>query len=165
MWKKLSQRIRASGGEQAVVSRRGILGLFGGAALLSACEVGAGSENVSEWQIRADDLKGPEVYTKAKPGIWAGKEGTHVPSIVREGDLITVSCTHGVDPEGKHWVTTVFVEDQDNNVIHLREFMGRGPIASSALTTFRIPPGTTSITAFAYCNLHDCWKSEPFSIS
>jgi desulfoferrodoxin (superoxide reductase-like protein) len=154
---------------QADLSRRGFLGRFGaavgGAATLGACAIGGSEvelEQNSQWQSRAVGLKSNQVYTAAAPGMWAGKEGSHVPKVAINGGVADVSCTHAV-AEG-HWITTIFVEDQDQNVIHMEDFLGRGPGASQAVTSFRIPPGVTSIVAFAYCNLHDCWSSESIAV-
>ena len=59
-----------------------------------------------------------------------------------------------------HWLTTIYGRDQDGVVIHLIEFVARGAGAATAATTsFSIPSGTTSMTAYAYCNLHDAWSS------
>jgi superoxide reductase len=149
------------------VGRRGFLGALGGAgavAALSACTVPTLGTYVNPtWAERTATLKGAAVYTKAAPGMWAGKEATHVPTVsVDASRMATVACSHGV-AEG-HWITTLFIEDQNGNVIHLEEFLGRGPMASPASTTFRIPGGVTSIIAYAYCNLHDCWSTESISV-
>ena len=52
----------------------------------------------------------------------------------------------------------IFVRDQAGHVIHLQELTARGAgVMTAATTTFRPRTGTTSITAYAYCNLHDLW--------
>jgi desulfoferrodoxin (superoxide reductase-like protein) len=149
------------------LGRRGFLGALGGvAATLSACTVGPTVGTIANpvWVERAAKLKGNTVYTKAVPGMWAGKEGTHVPSVaIDNARVATVSCTHAV-AEG-HWITTLFIEDQDGNVIHMEEFLGRGPGASQAATSFRVPDSVTSLVAYSYCNLHDCWSSEAIPVA
>jgi desulfoferrodoxin (superoxide reductase-like protein) len=149
---------------EAGVSRRGFLGMIGGATALTACTVG--SEEVESnlaWQSRVEELKANNIYSRAVPGIWAGKEGTHVPKITDlGGGLFEASCTHGM-AEG-HWITTIFVEDERGNVLHLQELMGRGPGVGMPVTTFRVPPGVRTLTAYTYCNLHDCWSSDPYTI-
>jgi desulfoferrodoxin (superoxide reductase-like protein) len=163
MLNSTSRKVREAG----TVGRRGFLGAIGGAAAaLSACTVGplVGRYVNPLWLERTATLKGGKVYTKAAPGIWMGKEGTHVPTVTIDAAkrTATVSCSHGL-AEG-HWITTLFVEDQDGNVIHLEEFMGRGPSASLASTTFEVPAGVTSVMAYSYCNLHDCWSTESISV-
>lgn len=155
---------------RAGLGRRGFLGALGAlggvAATLSACAVGPTVGTIANpiWMERAIKLKGDNVYTKAVPGIWAGKEGTHVPSVTIDNTrMATVSCTHAV-AEG-HWITTLFVEDQHGNVIHMEEFMGRGREAAQASTSFRVGDGVTSIIAYSYCNLHDCWSSEAIPVA
>lgn len=154
--------------EARALGRRGFLGALGAgtAAALSACTVGpaVGRYVNPTWAERTQTLKGSTVYTKAAPGIWTGKEATHVPTVTIDAATRTadVSCSHAL-AEG-HWITTLFVEDQDGAVIHLEEFMGRGPTASQAKTTFRVPAGVTAIVAYSYCNLHDCWSTETIAI-
>jgi hypothetical protein len=77
-------------------SRRGFLGLLGGAAALTACDVGTTEVEANlSWQTRVSELKA-SVYSRTNPGIWPGKEGTHVPTIVDLGDgIFEVSCKIG----------------------------------------------------------------------
>lgn len=160
----LGEHGRAHGRGDAGPSRRGFLGLLGGATMLTACTVGSTEVEANlTWQTRVGELKTNNVYSRAAPGIWPGKEGTHVPTITDLGDgIFEVSCTHGM-VEG-HWITTIFVEDELGNVLHLRELMGRGPSVGMPVISLRVPPGVRSLVAYAYCNLHDCWRSEPYSI-
>jgi len=163
----MTSRQRDDVSSPPVLGRRGFLGVLGGsAAALSACTVG----NMDDlpvfntvWPERAAQLKTTGIYTAAAPGMWAGKEATHVPSVTIAADrLATVSCTHGV-AEG-HWLSTLWVEDQNGNVIHMAEFLGRGPESSAASTSFRVPAGVTSLVAYSHCNLHDAWATVPVKV-
>lgn len=156
---------KKSESQSAALSRRGFLGGFGlagGAAMVAGCTVGSSFETNPRWQARAEELKANGIYTTGAPGIWAGKEAAHTPTIAKEGDIVTISCTHGM-AEG-HWVTTIFVEDDTGTVLHLEEFVGRGPSLKPASTSFRVPPEARSLTAYAYCNLHDCWESATLTL-
>lgn len=153
------------------MNRRSFIGLVGASAM-GACTVGdeypAGTSGVVEraWETRATSLEGTgALHTAATPGMWAGKEATHIPAVTFNADgTITVATTHGVAMD--HWVTTIFVRDQDRVVIHLVEFVARGTgVLPSASTTFRPRSGTTSITAYAYCNQHDLWADVERALS
>jgi desulfoferrodoxin (superoxide reductase-like protein) len=148
------------------MNRRAFLGLVGATAVATpACTLGVGdapepTSGVTDpaWEIRATQLEQANgIFTAAAPGMWAGKEATHVPSVAFNADgSVTVSTTHGVAED--HWITTIFVRDQRGDVIHLKEFVGRGTgVVAAATTTFTPRAGTTSITAYAYCNKHDLW--------
>ncbi|MCA9588299.1 MAG: hypothetical protein KC657_23415 [Myxococcales bacterium] len=43
-----------------------------------------------EWEARANELEAKGVYTKAAPGMWAGKERSHVPTITTQEDGVAV---------------------------------------------------------------------------
>jgi len=152
------------------MARRSFLGFLagGGAATAAGCMIGEGEVPVlsnETWEARASQLEAASqtVYTAAAPGMWAGKEGTHVPRITFDPDgSITVSSTHGMVQD--HWITTLFVRDQDGKVIHLEELPGRGPAIGPARTTFVPRVDTRTITAYAYCNLHDLWAGAPQSV-
>jgi desulfoferrodoxin (superoxide reductase-like protein) len=158
------------------MKRRAFFGWLGGAAAIGAAAAatgctggdasgtngtgGNGATGVVNqfWEDRADQLEaGNGVYTAADPRDWAGKEGTHVPAVAFNADgTVTVSCTHGMAED--HWISTLYVRDQDGYVIHLVEILPRGTGAlTAASVTFRPRAGTTAITAYAYCNKHDVW--------
>jgi desulfoferrodoxin-like iron-binding protein len=142
---------------------------LGGAAVAavgSGCIDVGGTAYSGVWEQRAALLEESSgvTYSSASPGMWAGKEGTHTPSVTENGDgSVTVSTGHPM--EENHWINTIFVRDQNGLVIHLVDFIARGPNkASAASTSFRPPAGTTSVTAYSYCNLHDLWVSDPISV-
>jgi len=163
------------------LSRRGLLGVLGGSALV-ACNVGVGdvphvsTTNVS-WEARAKQLEAASgtVYSAANEGPWPGKSGSHVPTVMVNGDgSVTASCTHGMTDANpaatpavpQHFITTMYARDVDSgNVIHLVEFVTRGPEkASMATMTFQVPDGTSRIAVYAYCNEHDLWVTTETAV-
>ena len=142
------------------------IGLGGVAAVGAGCITVGGTPYNNVWEDRAALLEESSgvTYSKASPGMWAGKEGTHTPTVVANPDgTVTVSNSHPME-EG-HWINTIFVRDQDGFVIHLADFAARGVNKSTiAQTTFRPRSGTASVTAYSYCNLHDLWTSEPTKV-
>lgn len=111
-------------------------------------------KNAERLQARATQLEAGGVYTTDKPGKWEGKETAHVPTLAVKDGSVTINSTHPMTRE--HWVTTMYVKDQDNKVIWLKEYLGTDTLEK----TFKLPANTTKIIAYAYCNLHDDWKSE-----
>ena len=107
------------------------------------------------WEARAKELeaKGP-VYTAAEAGKWKGKEGSHVPVASFEAGQVTILTKHPMTPE--HWITSHYIKDQKGVVIGLKEFTGTDPEAKS---TFPLPKGTTALTVYSHCNLHDLWSA------
>lgn len=125
---------------------------------LTACsaddqDAGTTPKNAA-WEARASELIARSVvlYNTRAPGKWAGKEGTHTPVASFAAGMVTITTPHPMTPE--HYVTTHFVKNQDGVVVGLKEFQ---PTDIKAETTFTLPPGTTQITIFSNCNLHDLW--------
>jgi desulfoferrodoxin (superoxide reductase-like protein) len=107
------------------------------------------------WEARAKELegKGP-AYTADAPGKWKGKEGGHVPAASFEAGQVTIVTKHPMTPE--HFITTHYIKNQKGVVIGLKEFSGTDPEAKSS---FALPKGTTSLTVYSHCNLHDLWTA------
>jgi desulfoferrodoxin (superoxide reductase-like protein) len=53
-----------------------------------------------EWEARASELEAKGVFTKTAPGIWAGKERSHVPSITAQEDGVAVILVEHVMTPG-----------------------------------------------------------------
>ena len=168
--------------DRQTLSRRGVLGLLGGSALV-ACNIGVGdvpaggSAKNASWEARATQLENASgtIYSAANEGPWPGKSGAHVPTVTVNGDgSVTASCTHGMTdanpaatpPVPQHFITTMYARDLDSgNVIHLVEFVTRGPDkASIATMTFQVPQGVSRISVFAYCNEHDLWVTAETAV-
>jgi desulfoferrodoxin-like iron-binding protein len=147
------------------------MGLFATAAavpLLAACgsDDPEGAPVNDAWETRASELEASQSaeYTAAAPGPWAGKEGGHVPSLT-SGATATIETMHGqtvgVPDEDDHFITTLYVKDQDGVVIHLLELDGSEEAPTSSFTP---PEGTTQMTAYSYCNLHGLWMSDTVTV-
>jgi superoxide reductase len=119
-------------------------------------KAGAAPPKNAAWEARAKELegKGPP-YTGAAPGKWKGKEGGHVPAASFEPGQVTIVTKHPMTAE--HYITTHYIKDQHGVVIGLKEFTGTDPEAKS---TFPLPKGTTGLTVWSHCNLHDLWRAE-----
>ena len=143
--------------------------LLAGVAFIPFKLIGCGTEEESSevnaaWESRATDLEsmaGKEIRTAAKPGPWEAKVGGHLPEMTVDNALnqVTVVTNHGMSEE--HYITTIYVRDQNRLVVGLKEFF---PTDAEARVIFPLPKGTTSVTAYSNCNLHDHWKTEPVTI-
>jgi desulfoferrodoxin (superoxide reductase-like protein) len=139
----------------------------------------AGAIVVPEWQEVADGLEapnGPCCYTETSPPgpnvTNRGDASNHLPVLtLRNNGLVIVSLanphpmTRGNATTPAHWITTMYVRDQDGLVIGFRDF-GQSQVKpqfegrTSPTLEFAMPPGTTSVRAFSYCNLHDVWATD-----
>ncbi|MBM4292061.1 MAG: hypothetical protein FJ138_11965 [Deltaproteobacteria bacterium] len=125
-------------------------------------------ETATQWAERAAALEQGGVYTPAAPGEWAGKEAAHTPTatLMDMGGALTVKAFVNHVMTAEHWISGVYFRDQDNNVFFLQElsYTDGDPGAEKGVTVYaQVPAGVTAVTAFAYCNLHDCWRSETVS--
>ena len=117
------------------------------------------------WEKKATDLEGKgTVLTKAEPGKWKEKIEVHLPkpTFNKGANSVDVVVTHPMTKG--HWISDIYVKNQDGIVVGLKSWEAKdytGEEAKQAKATFTLPAGTTSITAYAYCNLHDHWKAVP----
>jgi desulfoferrodoxin (superoxide reductase-like protein) len=138
-----------------------------------------------EWEEIADGLEqnprccwtgAADEVAKGSPSI-----GAHLPQIsldTVDGRLVATVFTFGdEDASGQakphpmtaaHWLTVMYVRNQDNVVVSLRDF-GRAAIYTEFLDidprfSFDVPPGTTSLRAFSFCNLHQHWRGPTVEI-
>jgi desulfoferrodoxin (superoxide reductase-like protein) len=138
-----------------------------------------------EWEEIADGLE------QSKQCCWTGDEdpappnrptvGAHLPEIEFEevdGRVRASVFTLG-DEAGngqlaphpmlrEHWITTMYVRNQDGIVISLRDF-GEAAIKQQFINSdprfeFDVPAGTRWLRAYAFCNLHQHWRGHRFDI-
>ncbi len=114
-----------------------------------------------EWEAQAAQIEADGLYTFGNPGPWEGKEAVHVPLVsLNEGQgTVTVTVEHVM--EADHYIPLVYIRNQNGFIIGLREFSADEP---AAVVDFPLPAGTTSVTAFAFCNLHNNWVNEPSGV-
>ena len=100
----------------------------------------------------------------------------HNPYIVINGPVGTVLVGKGAvtgapedgihpmedNPEYIHYIETIWVEDQDGNLLSMRHLSPAEP--SPATMEFEIPEGTTSVQAYQYCNLHGLFRGPSVAV-
>jgi desulfoferrodoxin (superoxide reductase-like protein) len=164
-------------------SRRGFMTevLAASAVVAALAHLGCSSEDNSEravlvpdWQQIADGLEASNqcCWSQSMPpsGPQAGSADMHAPvvSVSRSGEVeVTFAAAHPMTAE--HWITTIYVRDQDGVVIGLRDF-GQSALLPQfsrdevPRLSFAAPPGTTRVRAFSYCNLHQHWAGESLDV-
>lgn len=133
-----------------------------------------GAVIVPEWQQMADGLEESNqcCWSRSQPATGQGAGGVdpHVPNIsVSPTGLVTVSFAVDHPMTSAHWISTIYVRDQSNLVIGLRDYgqsallpqYSRGEVPGMR---FQAPPGTTRVQAYAYCNLHQHWAGDVVNV-
>jgi len=129
---------------------------------------------VPEWQEVADGLQASNqcCYTRDSPPEDPSLGGAeeHAPLLEVRADgraVVTLGAQHPMTAD--HWITTMYVRDQDGVVVGFRDFgatqlkpqFSRGYQPSLEIA---LPAGTTSVRAFSFCNLHSHWAGETISV-
>ncbi len=125
--------------------------LKGGMVAASALVVG--SANLA---VAATPMYTNIVYTKANPGKWSKKVGSHLPSITIEGNKVTLFTKHGM--AAKHFIVRHTLVLEDGTVVGAKVFKGTDKEARSS---YELPAGYKGkVFATSFCNLHDFWVNE-----
>ena len=134
------------------------------ALLLCLTNCGSSSEDEvsinSSWETHADKLENQEdLRTADQPGPWGEKIAGHLPAVAveRNSKQLTVVTAHAMSDE--HYITTLYVRNQDGIVIGLKEF---SPADAEPKAVFTYPKGTSRISVYSHCNQHDNWMIEKF---
>lgn len=125
---------------------------------------------VPEWQQVADGLESSAQCCWSSEdlptGEGAGAPEMHLPRIALSADdVIEVSFEADPAMTAEHWITTLYVRDQDAVVIGFRDFgqsallpqFSRNEVPS---LEFPAPLRTEWVRAYSYCNLHQHWVSD-----
>jgi desulfoferrodoxin (superoxide reductase-like protein) len=165
-------------------------GMLASAAALPAVITGCSEDDPPavepnlEWEDTADGLEQSPLccWTGAPGEVGSPSVGAHLPEISIDrvdGRLRATVFTLG-DENGDgqiaphpmvatHWLTVMYVRDQRNVVVYLRDF-GQEQIKQQYLNqnptfSFDVPPGTTSLRAYSFCNLHQHWRGPRVEIN
>jgi desulfoferrodoxin (superoxide reductase-like protein) len=111
-------------------------------------------------------LENGAVYTAANEGPFVGKAATHVPTMTVTGTTVQVTVPHEMKvanrrvqpPVAAHYVTTIYLRDQNDTVIAQAALAP--PRNAQATASFTLPPGVSLVTAYAVCNQHGAWASK-----
>ena len=107
-----------------------------------------------EWEDRAAELEAL-TWTVDDPGPHNPDPHLPVVDYDAESRTVRVKVPHVMEPD--HWITTVYIRDQDGVVLELREYPAPKASEESPDVEFSLYDTTTEVVAYAYCNLHDNW--------
>lgn len=104
------------------------------------------------------------VYTTDQPGVWKGKDASHLPRVAvekSEGKIVlTVQTKHGMSAQ--HYIVRHTVVNGLGEVLGAETFSWD----DKPLSTYEIelPSGSSAkakqLFVTSYCNLHDLWLAE-----
>jgi desulfoferrodoxin (superoxide reductase-like protein) len=122
-------------------------------------------EALEAFKTKAASLEASMVYDKGTQWMGMDKANTHVPAVTLSGTTAMVETPHVLT--AAHYITALYLKDQTNQIIAFLELEqpAAGDAFPKATATFVIPAGTTKVTAFSHCNLHDVWKSDPVNVA
>lgn len=122
-------------------------------ALAVSGAVAIGSvEGLAEAQTYLDGI----IYTKDKPGMWKGKEGSHAPVLEINGNKVKVTTKHVMSEP--HYIVRHTLVAADGTVLGSKTFK---PTDKEAVSTYELPSGYKGkLYATSFCNAHDLWVSE-----
>jgi desulfoferrodoxin (superoxide reductase-like protein) len=156
------------------MSRRGFVSFAGSVVLgswLPGCmaDVGVGdgfasSSRYEPWEEEARALEGARVYDRTTPWMGEDKAGTHVPQPSATARAITVTVPHPMT--SAHYITTIYARDQDGIVVWMAYFAPpeEGEDSMGISVTMSVLDNVSEVTAYAHCNLHDVWRSDPLPL-
>ena len=117
-----------------------------------------------EWAL-AKNVKPTPVsdiyYTKASPGRWKDKVGTHLPSIgiEKSGSKITVKVVTSHEMKGfEHYIVKHVLLDQNYKFID--EHLFNPEKDKTAVSSFTLDNYNGAIYALSMCNKHDLWLNS-----
>jgi len=115
------------------------------------------------FKTKAASLEATMIYDKSTQWKGTDKAATHVPTVTVTGNTAVVETPHVLT--NAHYITALYLKNQKGEIIAFAELAQ--PVAQEmmpkAAANLTLPAGTTQVTAFSHCNLHDVWKSDPVS--
>lgn len=96
---------------------------------------------------------------KFKPNS-VGAPEKHIPKIQLDGLTVTMSANHVMTPE--HYIKYMWLKDAKTNEVVLAKELS--PSENAPLLTARVPSGVT-LRPYLFCNLHQLWKGDEFTVA
>ena len=102
------------------------------------------------------------IYTKERPGVWKGKEGSHVPTVAsaKEGDdlKLTVENKHGMSEA--HYIVRHVIVAETGEVLGAKTFSWKDkPVSTHEIKVSAIGK-SPNVFVTSYCNMHDLWLAH-----
>lgn len=145
--------------------------------VLSACSSeGSGGASADDgiqtaWLEITGRLRDPSrtntfgAYTMSDPGIWMGKEGTHVPgAALQQNGTVLATSMHPQGPldettgtKDGHYILCHFVESEDEEIFDLVMYTRNFAIPDVKAELYVPPSYRGELRVYQYCTEHDLW--------
>ncbi|SHJ04085.1 desulfoferrodoxin family protein [Halodesulfovibrio aestuarii] len=93
------------------------------------------------------------IYTDDQPGMWKGKQNSHVPIVDTKGLDVVVTTPHPMSEQ--HYIVRHTIVAEDGEVVHAKTFNWKDDPVSKAVLKKK-----GKYVATSFCNLHDMWVKE-----
>eukprot|EP01061_Rhynchopus_euleeides_P047970 TRINITY_DN9953_c0_g1_i1.p1 TRINITY_DN9953_c0_g1~~TRINITY_DN9953_c0_g1_i1.p1 ORF type:complete len:1890 (+),score=606.29 TRINITY_DN9953_c0_g1_i1:147-5672(+) len=105
-------------------------------------------------------------YPNARHLLWITFDGGVATATAGAGDAVTPTVVyhpmeHTEDVSKLHFMTAMWVQNQDGHVIAFQEFTTGAP---NAFMTFPVPEGTTAVRGYSMCNVHGLHRGNAFPL-
>jgi len=102
------------------------------------------------------------IYTKERPGVWKGKDGSHLPVVtsVKEGGVlkVTVETKHGMN--AAHYIVRHAIITETGEVLGAKTFSADDKPVSTYEIKLETLAKSPNVFVTSYCNLHDLWLTH-----
>jgi superoxide reductase len=102
------------------------------------------------------------IYTKERPGVWKGKDGSHVPVVtsVKDGAVlkVTVETKHGMSEA--HYIVRHVVITEAGQVLGSKTFSSKDKPVSTYEIKVEALGKTPNVFVTSFCNMHDLWLAQ-----
>ena len=144
--------------EEVEISRR--------VALVTAAALAAGAFPLSEANA-ASSIFDSKIRSLVKEFGNAkntnGAPEKHIPIVDVDGDSVTVTIPHVMDPEKPHYIQYVWLTNTENGKILLSKMFVATDESPPTLTV-NIPSNVEEVTPMCFCNLHGLWEGPSVSV-
>ena len=102
------------------------------------------------------------IYTKEHPGVWKGKEGSHIPSLAAEksGDKLVVKLENKHGMTEAHYIVRHTVVAECGEVLGAKTFSWKDEPISTHEIKLAADGKAQHVFVLSYCNLHDLWLAH-----
>jgi len=102
------------------------------------------------------------LYTKERPGVWKGKEGSHIPMIAAEksGDKMVVKLENKHGMAAEHYIVRHTVVAGSGEVLGAKTFSWKDQPISTHEIKLPAEGKEQHVFVLSYCNLHDLWVAH-----
>jgi superoxide reductase len=102
------------------------------------------------------------IYTREHPGVWKGKEGSHIPSVAatKAGDKLVVKLENKHGMSEAHYIVRHTVVAECGEVLGAKTFSWKDQPVSTHEIKLPADGKTQHVFVLSYCNLHDLWLAH-----